>query len=127
MPREEHAIEHETAFFKSFIIPERRARYLTKLSSRKSRRSFLDRLNHQFHKDLDDRFVVHGTRPWPNDDHRCYILADETQYDGTLVTASEAADAVSSASFGIVVSFIPGKLACYKDESPSDIVWLQHQ
>ena len=119
--------EHETVFVQTFIRRERRERWLTKLSSRKHRRSFLDRLNHQFRKDLDDRFVIDELRPWPKSIERCYMIADEREYDGRHVTTTEAADAVSSAAFGIVVSFIPGMLACYKDEAPSEIIWLERK
>ena len=127
MKRDEHAIEHETAFVQSFIMRERRERYLTKLASRKKRRTFLDHLNHQFRRDLDARFIAYGARTWPNNVNQCYILADEVQFDGKLLSSSEAADAVSSACFGIVVSFVPGKLACYKDEAPSDVIWLDRE
>ena len=127
MQTNKHEVEHETAFVQSFIVRERRERYLSKLSSRKHRRSFLDRLNHQFHRDWDGRFIVRESRPWPSDIDRCFIIADEGEYDGKLVTSAEAADVVSSAYFGIVVSFVPGKLACYKDESPSEVIWLERK
>ena len=116
--------KHETAFVQSFIVPQRRKRYLSKLSSSKHRRSFLDRLNHQLHKDMDGRFIVRESRSWPDSADRCYIIADEREYDAKLVTVAEAIDAVSSAQFGIIVSFVPGKLACYKGESPSEVIWL---
>jgi hypothetical protein len=116
--------DHETAFVQTFIRRERRDRWLSKLSLSKHRRSFLDRLNHSFRDDLDERFISVESRVWPVDIERCYMIADESEYDGRHVTSAEAADAVSSATFGIVVSFVPGMLACYKDESPSDIVWL---
>jgi hypothetical protein len=31
----------------------------------------------------------------------------------------------ATATFGIVVSYIHGKLVEYKDESPSEVVWLE--
>lgn len=119
--------DHETAFVQTFIRRERRDRWLSKLSSRKHRRSFLDRLNHRFLDDVDERFMFVESRAWPADIERCYMIAHESEYDGKHVTSAEAADAVSSATSGIVVSFVPGMLACYKDESPSDIVWLDRE
>jgi hypothetical protein len=119
---------HEEAFVASFIVPERRERYLTKLRSKKHRPAFLNRLNHHFHRDLDDRFVVAS----PNS-HRipdttlCYVIADETQFDGQLVTADVAEEMLNSATFGIVVSYVPGKLAIYKDEVPAGLVWLERK
>jgi hypothetical protein len=125
MKRVAYAIEHETAFVQSFINRTRRERYLTKLASRKNRRTFLDRLNHQFHGDLDARYISRDALTWPDSLNQCYILADDVQFDGKLLSSSEAADAISSASFGIVVSFVPGKLACYQDEASSDLIWLK--
>jgi len=127
MPRDERAIEHETAFVRSFIIRERRERWLSQLALPKKRGRLLDRLNHRFHKDLDARFVT-ASRPQilGHDWKECYIIASEDRFDGRFVSASEVADILSAAYFGIVVSFIPGKLACYKDEAPADVIWMQH-
>ena len=125
MEPESQALEHESEFVRSFVVPERRERYLSKLASAKHRRAILDRLNHQFLGDLDSRFVVRGKQPWPTNQDKCYIFADESEYDQRLVTIAEAEEALSAASFGMVVSFVPGKLACYKDEAPSEVVWVK--
>ncbi|MDC0936734.1 hypothetical protein OAS39_10645 [Pirellulales bacterium] len=117
---------HESAFIESFIVAARSERYTLKLSSAKHRRSFLDRLNHQLIKDLDDRFVSSATHLWPDDVEECYLIADDPEYDGRLVSSAVAKDAIKSSYFGIVVSFRPGKLACYKGEAPSKNLWLTH-
>jgi hypothetical protein len=125
MSREERVVEHETAFVRSFIVPERRERWLAKLDSPKKRVRFLDRLNHQFRNDLDDRFLMDSYAQSPRKNSPlCYIIADEREYDGKLVSESEAEDILQAANFGIVVSFVPGRLACYKDEAPSDVIWM---
>ena len=120
------SLEHQNAFVVAFIHPERRDRYLAKLKSAKDRSRFLDRLNHRFLSDLDDRYIVasprlHDPRTTPS----CYIIADQNQFDGKLVTPVVAQEFLDAATFGIVVSYIPGKLAAYKDESPSEILWLE--
>jgi hypothetical protein len=126
MPRDARAIEHETAFVRSFIIRERRERWLSQLVLPKKRGRLLDRLNHRFYKDLDARFVT-ASIPYVlgHDSNECYVIASEDKYDGRFVSASEVADVLSVAYFGIVVSIIPGKLACYKDEAPADVIWMQ--
>lgn len=123
MQTDKHAIEDETAF----VIRERREGYPSTPSSRQRRRSFFDRLDYQFHKDLDSRFVGHGTRPWPNTIEKCYILADEPACDGKFVTVAKAANAISLAQFGVVLSFTPEELGCYRSESTSKVVWLERK
>ena len=128
MPQDDLALEHESAFIRAFIIRERRERYLSQLSRPKKRTKFLDRLNHQFHKDLDSRWIS-GSQPpaVPAANHLCYIIASEGEYDGRIVPARDVSDILSAASFGIVVSFVPGKIAAYKDEAPSDVIWLHRR
>ena len=103
----------------------RRDRYLSQLAYPKKRAKLLDRLNHRFHKDLDERWV-HESPPTnlPDDDHSCYVIASESKYDAQFILARDASDVMSAALFGIVVSFVAGKIAAYKDEAPSDVVWL---
>lgn len=120
--------KHELEFVRAFVIRERRERYLSKLSSKKHRRRFLDRLNHKAIEDLDHRFIVESV---DEDDlmrqarqSDCRIIADQERFDARTVSYDEAWEALSDAYFGIIVSFIPGKLACYQDEQPSKVVWL---
>ncbi len=125
MPDDLRTDEHEDAFVTAFILPDRRDRYRTKLRSPKERRAFLDRLNHRFIPDLDDRFIASDCdRNEGADANLCYVIADEEKFDGKLVTPEIANEFLESATFGIVVSYVPGKLAVYKDESPSEALWL---
>lgn len=119
---------HEEAFVASFIVHERRERYLSKLRSKKNRPEFLNRLNHHFLHDLDDRFVV-ASPSLHNvfDATLCYVIADEVKFDGQLVTPDIADEMLADATFGIVVSYIPGKLAAYKDEVPAPLIWLERK
>src|SRR5271154_2204500 len=48
-------MNQEEAFVRSFIFPDKQARYLEKLASAKRRHGFLDRLNHQL--DYDPSFA----------------------------------------------------------------------
>lgn len=126
MSEDELAVEHETAFIRSFIVPERRDRYLTKLRNQKTRSAFLGRLNHMFHRDVDARFVCNSPSiKVPTGDSLCYVLADEQEFDGRVIPASAVSDMLSDAFFGIIVSYIPGRLAVYKRESPAGLVWIE--
>jgi hypothetical protein len=118
------------AFIRAFVRRDRRDRYLSKLvsGSQKGRRQLLDRLNHRLPDDLDSRLVRDpGQFDGPvagKSQVVCHIIADEEQYDGKDVSVADAFAILRSASFGVIVSFIPGKLACYKGEAPSEVVWL---
>lgn len=125
-PESRTAAEHESAFVQAFVLRERRERYQAMLSNPKKRSVFLDRLNHRFTRDIDDRFVCQhpGFDPttWSTP---CYVIASEEQFDGRFVAASEVPATLASALFGMVVSYTPGQLVVYKDEAPSDPIWLR--
>ena len=126
MPAEDIAIEHEAAFVNAFIDRKRRERYRAMLASRKKRGAFLDRLNHRFTDDLDDRYVCASpTLTIPAADKLCYIIASEDQYDGKVVSVSEATEILRAAHFGVVISYLPGSLAAYRDEAPADVIWME--
>jgi hypothetical protein len=122
--------DHEMAFVRAFIRPEHQETFLRQLASPKWRRRFLDRLNHRFLKDLDHAYVKQAhdytSRVLANPELSCHVIADEAEYDGRTVTVNEAFDLLHSAYFGIVVSFIPGRLAYYRDEENvvMEKVWL---
>lgn len=111
--------EHEAALIQAFIRPERQEMFIHRMSSDKRRR-FLDRLNHRFIDDLNPAFVKHrqdfSRRVLGNPESPCYLMADEQDYDARTVTVSEAFNILHAAYFGIIVSFIPGRLVYYKDE-----------
>ena len=94
--------------------------------------AFLDRLNHRFLDDLDPDCIedlqdYSGTvlaRP----ELSCYVIADEDAYDRKTVSVREALETLATAYFGVVVLFIPGKLACYRDKTPwTKRVWLMRE
>lgn len=128
MDRAEFANHHEMLFVETFIVMHRRDRYLKQLSSSKRRPQFLDLLNHRFLHDIDSRFVFDGKpstytiRP----DDQCYIISDERKFDGLVVSAAKAEAILDSVYFGTIVSYIPGVLAAYKDETPSTLIWLDN-
>jgi hypothetical protein len=123
-------LDHETAFVRAFIRSERQKTFLRQLANPKWRRPFLDRLNHRFLKDLDPAYVTQAcnytSRVLAHPELSCHIIADEAEYDGRTVTVNEAFDLLHRAYFGIIISFIPGRLAYYRDEENvvMEKVWL---
>jgi hypothetical protein len=119
--------EHEFEFVMSFILREKRARYLQLLSKPKRRSKLLERLNHRL--DIDYSFAIPfranaapsitalvaqlGAGP------TCHVTADACRYDGEEMAHDDAVMFAFLHQFGILLSFIPGKLVFYKPESPS--------
>ncbi len=120
--------EHEIGFVSSFIIPERRERYLSLLGNRKRRGKLLNRLNHS--QDVDQSLA----RPVQSScdaeslavlleklgaGETCYVIADASDMDGQTMNLREAVWRASVHGFGVVVSCLPGRLCFYKPESPT--------
>ncbi len=102
---------HEETFVASFLLSQRRERYLSLLQNAKKRPQAVDRLNHKLVEDLDPRFV-RSTRSLSllADDARCYVIACEDALDGTFVPCSQIEGLLRSALFGLVISILPGNL-----------------
>ncbi len=120
--------EHEIGFVSSFIIPERRERYLSLLGNPKRRGKVLDRLNHS--QDIDFSLA----RPVPpgcvgeslaallkqmGASETCHVIADASEMDGQTMELTEALWRASVHGFGVVLSCLPGRLCFYKPESPT--------
>lgn len=126
-------IAHEAAFVSSFVLPEKRARYLEFLARPKHRHKFLERLNH-----LLELIPEHATpikSPVTSELERllrargagamAHVIADSTELDGLDLPLFEAIDGSLSDQFGSIVSCIPGRLAFYKPEAPGDASILE--
>ena len=120
--------KHEIGFVSSFIIPERRERYLSLLGNPKRRGKVLNRLNHSHDVDLSraqqvpNGFITEslaalleslGAGP------TCYVIADASDMDGQTLPLREALWRASVHGFGVVLSCLPGCLCFYKPESPT--------
>jgi hypothetical protein len=120
--------EHERGFVAAFIIPERRQRYLTLLANPRRRGKALERLNHG--QDIDFSCTQVVPAGWDTDTMAdtlarlgagpgCYVIADASDLDGQTLPLRDALWKASVHGFGVVVSCLPGRLCCYKPESPS--------
>lgn len=123
--------ESEVAFVNTFIAKDKRERWLTLLASEKGRAKQVDRLAHVFDKDLDPRFSYDKDTPppnvaaevqklllrWtgPNSKERCYVIANNSEVDGTVMRLTEA-EQDERLTFGAIIILIPDKLAFYHTE-----------
>jgi hypothetical protein len=120
--------EHEIGFVSSFIIPERRERYLCLLGNPKRRSKVLNRLNHSQDVDLSlarqlpsgcvaESVAVLLEKKGAGE--TCYVIADASDMDGQTLPLREALWRASIHGFGVVLSCVPGRLCFYKPESPT--------
>jgi hypothetical protein len=121
---------HEEALIRAFIIPTRRARWLTLLGSTKRRRRFLNRLNHC--RDIDERYAT----PLPSNVNvvaclqsrgapsTCFVVSDSSAIDGRELPLAEAIGQAELDGWGTLVSCLPGLLAYYQDEAGTRRRWL---
>jgi hypothetical protein len=118
--------DHEIAFAHSFIVPEKRRRYIELLSNPKRRFKLLARLNHSSDIDFsladptNDIAAASVATILRNEGagSMCHVIADASDYDGSDRALSQALEIAYLHPFGIILSCIPGKLAFYKPESP---------
>jgi hypothetical protein len=120
--------EHEIGFVSSFVIRERRKRYLSLLGNPKRRGKALNRLNHSQDVDLSRaRQVPPGCIGESLEEmleqmgagETCYVIADASDMDGQTLPLKEALWRASVHGFGVELSCVPGCLCFYKPESPT--------
>ena len=113
----------EEVIVRAFIAPHRRSRWLSSLGSAKRRGRFLDCLNHC--ADFDPRYarplsssadvvVLLRSQGAPT---TCYVISATASLDGREMLLAEAVAEAEQAGWGTLMSCIPGRLACYIDES----------
>ena len=118
----------ENAFVETFVLSERRERYMQLLANPKRRKAFLDRLNHN----LD--YLPNLARKIPGNQHsvegilrllnECgmkpadtvYVFSSMSAVDGLHLPLRQALEEVLQGGFGSVVCCVVGKLAYYRPE-----------
>ncbi len=123
-------MEDEAETVRAFIEPSRRDRWLSGLSSAKRRGKTVDRLHHS--SDLDERYMrpasgrsVEAVRDElvrlgaPN---RCHVIGGAL--DGEDHDLTHALDQALESFGGVLISCVPGSLAVYLPEAPSEFVIL---
>ena len=117
---------HEEQFARAFIVPAKRARYLSMLESERGRSKLLDSFNHCH--DLDPRFA----KPIPPNQQSpqsietmlrrkgasdtCYVMSDNRQIDGREMSLSDALSETVGMDSGTLISCVAGKLAYFELE-----------
>ncbi len=121
---------HEEQFAHSFIMPEKRDRYLSMLDSKRGRKKLRDGLYHC--RDLDKRFahlVPTGEQSSDSIEQalkskgapdKCYIFSADDEFDGREMPLSEALLWIVGSNSGTFISCIPGKLGYFEFEDMSE-------
>jgi len=120
----------EEVFVKTFISRDRRERWLTFLSDKKSRSKLFRKLSHSLLTDLDPRFVYYKDNPPPeialqvqrtlnewkktNPKQLCHVIA-HGEMDKQEMSLKNA-ETGYELSFGAIIIVIPDKLAYYHTE-----------
>ena len=117
---------HEEQFARAFVIPEKRARYLSMLESKRGRKKLLNGLNHCH--DLDPRFAklipsneqsegeiekLLRQRGAPD---KCHVMSDNPNIDNREMSLTDALSKTVAMDAGTLISCVPGKLAYFEME-----------
>ena len=117
---------HEEQFARSFIVPEKRSRYLSLLESNRGRGKLLDGLNHCH--DLDSRYAssVPASQQAAQSIERllkskgapdvCHVMSSNPDLDNREMSLSEALMETVGMDAGTLISCIAGKLAYVESE-----------
>lgn len=122
-------MSEESRLVEAFILPAKRGRYKQLLANPARRGSVTAALAHC--RDLDPRWLL----PAPTDaepasidellrahgaPETCYVLSESPDLDGRRLPLLSALEQVVGQGWGTLLSCIPGVLAYYEGEGPSD-------
>jgi hypothetical protein len=123
-------LDHETAFIKSFVLPEKHLVGWNYCRKQSEGIIFLHRLADD--SDFDGKFKVElkPSQQNPEDVKRilkqcgappvCHVMSESSEVDGRDLPLKTAIEEVLDYGLGSVISCIPGQLAYYEGEMPSD-------
>jgi len=118
---------HEEKFARCFIAPQKRARYLALLESKRGRAKLLNGFNHCH--DLDPRFAKEIPSGQQSADSieallrqkgapdTCYVMSDNRAIDGKEMSLPDALLETVGMDAGTLISCVPGKLAYFELEA----------
>lgn len=122
-------MNEEESLIRAFVMPVRRSRLIDFLASPKRRRKATSGLDH--FTDLDTRWVVRLTgdtspttlerelrRRGAGDS--CHVVSSNPAIDGQRLPLGEALGKVVGLGSGTLLSCVPGVLAYFEGEGPSD-------
>ena len=111
---------HEEQFARSFIVPEKRARFLSLLDSKRGRKKLVDGLNHCH--DLDSRFAklipakqqsaqsIESLLKSTGAPDVCHVMSYNPDLDNREMPLSEALLETVGMDAGTLISCVAGKL-----------------
>jgi hypothetical protein len=124
--QKDHTVEVIAAFF----LAERRARFLSLARSPRGRAKLRRELAHL--RSIDPRYRSH----LPGSLHQvdsivralkqrgapdlCYIISESPSLDGRTISLQDALNAVVGRGLGSIISCVPGRLAFYEGEDPTE-------
>lgn len=123
-------MSEEVDLIRSFVLRQKRDRMITLLASRKGRSKVTSSLAH--FSDLDPRWVLPIAPAQHNapDIERllrqrgagetCHVVSENGSLDGRRFRLSDALHMVVGKGMGTLISCIPGRLAFFEGEDPSD-------
>jgi len=118
--------DHESQFVRHFVVPAKRARYLSLLESRRGRNKLRQMLDH--FTDLDMRWAktVPPNAQTPDQielllkrkgaSDLCIIMSSDGSIDGRQVSLSDALQQTIGSGSGTIISCIAGRLAYFEGE-----------
>jgi hypothetical protein len=119
-PQDQERRRHIDGFVGSFIDRKKSNRYRSLLLNPERRGEITDDLNHNLRFDLKAKYIV-DSPPAYRPNTISYLISDDRELDDRFLEASDALNCFELASWGTIVSIIPGVLAALKEESPSKV------
>lgn len=131
-------IEVEEKLLRSFVVPEKREQYMSRLALPNARQKFMN--SHFFHmRDLDPRFAARIDRSEQTAGEiylmlrergapsHCYVLSGSSDRDGTETDLRQALEETVGSVGGTFLSCVHGALAYFEGEEPNERFLLQRQ
>ena len=127
----------EEALIRSFIVKEKRQRIVDLLANPKRRKQVTSSLAH--FRDLDPRWMIPilANQQHPRDIERllrargagdtCYAISEASALDGKTLSPGGALGVVVGYGMGTLLSCIPGVLAFFEGEGPSERCILERR
>lgn len=121
---------HEEMFVRSFVVANKRARYLSLLNSERGREKILAGFHHC--RDLDSHYaqrIPHNQQSAQSIEallkskgapKTCYVMSEDMTLDGREMELNAALSKIVGMDAGALVSCIAGKLAYFEMEGLSE-------
>ncbi len=119
-------MNHEEAFIRAFILPDRQPRWTELLFNERRRFAFTHRLADPI--DIDTRWAIPIQRSEQTAARiaellrgrgapsQCHVISEYDSLDGTDAELTDALETIVGSGVGSVVSCLPGSLAYYEGE-----------